>query len=196
MKKIFYLLLLLLLPNCSIEKESDLYELKQLTKYETTIITEHDEIVNKLRLNELDYIYLDAIYDKIVDIKSHKNSIKETWIDKEIKNDNVDYNFYINELINNYFDFTIKLDFIKYDDESTYYKSYDGWCNINTQYKWNINGFSIYTSKTKNVYDFKITTYLYFKVLNENEIYYIQIPMYINGTINIVDESITFDIDV
>lgn len=195
MKKLLYLLLLLL-SSCSVENNSDLYELNKLTKYDITIITKQSKIVNELNLNELDYIEINDVYNKISHIKLHKNSIKQNWIDKTIKNNHIDYNFYINESINNYFNFTVELNFISYYNNLIYYKSYNNWHNTNSYYKWYVNGFSLDTSKIKNTYDFKIITYLYFKVSNDNDAYYVQIPMYINGTINIIDEHITFNIDI
>lgn len=190
------LLFLLSLTSCVIDGESYLYDINQITKYDVIIISETNEVVNKLNLDKLELIDDKLVYEKINDIKNNKLN-KSEWLEKEHNDEYTYYNFFIKNDISDFYNFTIELKFVKYNDNETiYYKQYDAWY-MASLYKWDVNGFSLNSNKIQNEYQYEITTYIYFKLMNEDySIYYIKVPMYIKGTVNIIEETITHNIDI
>ncbi len=87
---------------------------------------------------------------------------------------------------------TLQLILINYEDDgSLYYKDYKATAS-SSLYKWHMNGFGLSTSGTSGLYKFDCISYLYFKIAEEGEITYLQVPLKVSGNYNPADHHMEF----
>ena len=95
------------------------------------------------------------------------------------------------QCVDNRYTLTLQLQMISYaDDGSLYYKDCKASAN-STQYLWNLTGFGLSSDGTEGMYKFECTSYLYFKVVEE-DIQYIQVPVKVNGNYNPKTHAVSF----
>lgn len=91
---------------------------------------------------------------------------------------------------------TLQLILINYEDDgSLYYKDYKATAS-SSFYKWHMNGFGLSTAGTSGLYKFDSTSYLYFKIAEEGEITYLQVPIKVSGNYNPVNHHLEFNYSI
>ena len=91
---------------------------------------------------------------------------------------------------------TLQLSLINYDDDgSLYYKDYKATAS-SSLYKWHMNGFGLSTAGTSGLYKFDSVSYLYFKIVEEDEITYLQVPLKVSGEYNPADHHLDFSYSI
>lgn len=86
---------------------------------------------------------------------------------------------------------TLQMTMITYvDDGSLYYKDYKTFA-ASEMYMWHMTGFSLASGGSEGIYKIEGTSNLYFKVMNDS-LYYIQVPVKVNGTYDSKSQEVNF----
>ena len=81
------------------------------------------------------------------------------------------------------YSFTIQLNLTSYEDGSLFYNGYTNSCTLD-EMQWHVGGFSFSSSYDSNRFNFDSKSYLYLKVVGDEQPLYYQVPVSITGQYN------------
>lgn len=164
---------------------------KLTANYNASNITD-ESLVIKQNIKDLPALSLSEISNLLQSLRKHENANRQDMLSVTSNNNCKYIKTTMEEIVGNKHLFGLELNMLEYEDLSLYYNGYKAYCESNS-FKWELDGFSLSCdNNNRNQYKFECIGYLYFKVIKNNKIEYIQIAMTTKGHYNIQTYKIDF----
>lgn len=148
------------------------------TKYNAQLLEESSALLSNLP--ELTLKEADAILSAL---RNHVDDSEDLDIRYAELGDMQKWQVVMTRTISKKYSFTIQLNLTSYEDGSLFYNGYTNSCTLD-EMQWHVGGFSFSSSYDSNRFNFDSKSYLYLKVVGDEQPLYYQVPVSITGQYN------------